>query len=171
MKKILCAVLCVITVLCFAGCEGYSTPSDAVNAYYKAYSEGDYKAVLDCYPKASRDYFITAAGGEEAFEASVKNITELGTVNYRIVSEEPVTDASSIDSSLEHIGNLFEYTEACYVNLKIYISLSDGSTYPQDTENLETTRIVTVKVDNKWYIFDDVDYTDGDDADSVDEEA
>lgn len=161
MKKTLSLVLSVVLLFCLAACSsGYNSPSKAAEAYFKAYEKSDADAVLNCYPESARSYFVDIAGGEDAFAQSVAEISEAGTVTYQIVREEAITDLIAVDKALENIGDVFEYTEASAVILKTYITFSDGSTYPEDTSNLEETQLVTVKVDGKWYVFADELYTD-----------
>lgn len=159
MKKIILTAMCIVMLFCLAGCGGgYNSPAETIKAYYKAYNDNDSNGVLACYPQKARQYFIDTAGGEDSFEKEVSGINSLGVYSIDILREEALTDTSALDSSLKYIGNLFEYQEAKYVYYKITITRADGTTYPEDPENAEPARSVTVKVDGKWYIFADINY-------------
>lgn len=154
MKKIISILTLLSMLLCFTGCGGYSSPTDVVTAYFESHNNNDYEAVLKCYPEGARNYLIESEGGEEAFKSMVDTIHSYGTIVYKIVKEEPITDLTQLKLSLEFIGNTFEISAAKYVYHKSYIKHADSTTTPADISELEESVVITVLVDENWYIFD-----------------
>ncbi|MBQ8533607.1 MAG: hypothetical protein IJ462_02115 [Clostridia bacterium] len=159
MKKVLSIITALCLIFCLAGCGGYSTPTDVITTYFESHNNNDYQAVLNCYPEQARDFFMESEGGEEGFKTMVNTLHNYGTIVYEIVKEEDITDLSQLNLSLEFVGNTFEISAAKKVYLKLYTKHSDGTTTPNDISDLEESVVITVLVDDSWYIFDTLVYS------------